>query len=729
MKPNHDTHYKASILFVDNTSINFDFLNIFLLDSGYEVQLMLNSTSLLRSIQLKLPDLILLDIMPETESYQICEQLRINTQTADIPIIFIGDLDTTFKAIKSLNVSVDYITKPFKEAEVLIRIENQLNIRQLTKQLIEDKTKLQQELEASKAAINVTERIGVEAALRESKARFALAVEGVQDGIWDWNLRTDQVYLSPRWKSMLGYEDHELPNTIETWQQCLHPEDIDRTYAVLGNYLDGGSLIYSVEFRARCKDGSYLWVLARGTALRDELGKPYRLCGSHTDISERKQTEAEIIRSKDLLELVFNESADAIFLVDGETVKTVDCNRRAVELFEANNKDELLNIAGTTLQKEPFTNEEITHIINELVSHGIWSQELEYITKKGNLFWGSMAAKFINIADRPMHLIRITDISERKKQENALRLIVEGTASVTGNTFMHSCVRYLAEVLQVRYASISESIDPAHTKVRILAFWQGKSWIENQEYVVADTPREAVLNSRKICYYSRYLQSLFPKALDLAKLNAESYIGVPLVDDGFVLGLLSVLDVKPMEFDPEKMSILKIFAARAAAELKRQKVEQVLRQKAKQEKAIAQIIQQMRSSLDIETIFRATTEELRLAINCDRVVVYRFNSDWSGEFVAESIATGWVSLFEKQQHNPNFTEGAIKDVGCSVNSNNTQAVTDTYLQENQGGIYNQGINYRVIPDIYNAGFKECYIELLEQFFKARALYYNPHYFE
>jgi two-component system, sensor histidine kinase and response regulator len=573
---------------------------------------------------------------------------------------------------------------------------------------------------ATGTATNITKRVQIEAALRESEARFALAVEGVQDGIWDWNIRTGQVYLSPRWKSMLGYEDHELANTIETWQQCLYPEDADHTYAVLGNYLDGSSLIYSVEFRARCKDGSCRWILARGTALRDELGKPYRMCGSHTDISDRKQAEAEIIRSKDLLESVFNESADAIFLVDGDTVLTVDCNRRAVELFEASSKDELLNIAGINLQKEPFTNEEITNILKELTFRGIWSRELEYITKKGNFFWGSMAAKIIHVASRQMHLIRITDISERKRQQDALRLIVEGTASATGSTFMHTCVHYLAEVLQVRHASISESIDPAHTKVRILAFWQGNTWIENQEYIVAGTPREVVLNSQEICYYSQHLQALFPNDLDLVKLNAESYVGVPLIDEGFVLGLLSVLDVKPMAFDPEKISILKIFAARAAAELKRQKVEQVLRQKAKQEKAIAQIIQQMRSSLDIETIFRATTAELRLAINCDRVVVYRFNPDWSGKFVAESVATGWISLFQKQQNNPSFTKGAMQDGRCSVNLDNTSdLVKDTYLQETQGNIYSQGVSYRVVPDIYNAGFKECYVELLEQF-QARA---------
>jgi len=574
---------------------------------------------------------------------------------------------------------------------------------------------------ATGSSTDITERVQIEAALRESEARFALAVDGVQDGIWDWDLRTGEVYFSPRWKNMLGYQNQELPNIIETWQQCLHPEDRDRTLSALQAYLEGDSLIYSVEFRARCKDSSYRWILARGTALRDEMGKPYRMCGSHTDISDRKLAEAELIRSKDLLESVFNESADAIFVVDGETVLTVDCNRRAVELFEATSKDELLNIEGSTLQKEPFTTEEISSIVIELTLQGIWSQELEYVTKKGNLFWGSMAVRLIQVVGYQMHLVRITDITERKQQEEALRLIVEGTASATGNTFMHSCVRYLAQVLQVRYASISESIDPEHTKVRILAFWEGARWIENQEYVVTGTPRQTVLNSRTTCYYPQHLQLLFPTAQDLVELNAESYIGVPLIDDdGTVLGLISVLDVKPLVFDPGKQSILKIFAARAVAELKRQKIEEVLRQKATQEKAIAQIIRQMRSSLDIETIFRATTKELRQAINCDRVVVYRFNSDWSGGFVAESVATGWITLLQEQQNNPNLTDRALDSEHCIVNlDNEVNLVEDTYLQETEGGFYSRGTSLRVIQDIYKAGFQECYVKLLERF-QARA---------
>ncbi len=134
-----------------------------------------------------------------------------------------------------------------------------------------------------------------------------------------------------------------------------------------------------------------------------------------------QQAEAEIIRSKDLFESIFNESSDAIFLVNSQTLLITDCNRRAVELFEADSKDELLNIEGRELQKEPFTPEELSFIVEEMALKSFWSKELEYVTKKGKVFWGNLAAREIYVAGQEMHLVRVTDITERKQAEEALR--------------------------------------------------------------------------------------------------------------------------------------------------------------------------------------------------------------------------------------------------------------------------------------------------------------------
>ena len=134
--------------------------------------------------------------------------------------------------------------------------------------------------------------------LAESEERFALAVRGTNDGIWDWDIRTGKVFFSPPWKSMIGYEDDEIENVFATFEQLLHPEDHDRVMTMLNDYLAGRIPRYSVEFRFHHKDGSWRWILARGRALRDEHGAPYRMAGSHTDVTERKHDEEELRQAR-----------------------------------------------------------------------------------------------------------------------------------------------------------------------------------------------------------------------------------------------------------------------------------------------------------------------------------------------------------------------------------------------------------------------------------------------
>lgn len=122
--------------------------------------------------------------------------------------------------------------------------------------------------------------------LKKEKQRFELAVQGAENGMFDWDVRTDKVYYSPRWKSMIGYDDDEIENNFEEWQSRVHQEDLSATIEILQNYLSGKSEIYDATYRMQHKNGSWIWIQARGKASRDAEGNPLRMVGFHTDVTE-----------------------------------------------------------------------------------------------------------------------------------------------------------------------------------------------------------------------------------------------------------------------------------------------------------------------------------------------------------------------------------------------------------------------------------------------------------
>ncbi|MGC9526522.1 MAG: MHYT domain-containing protein [Limnospira sp.] len=144
---------------------------------------------------------------------------------------------------------------------------------------------------------DITDRKQMEEALRRSQERFALAVLGANDGIWDWDIASGEIYLSPRWKTMLGYDpDADFPN-IEAAKAVIYPEDRDRVLGTLNRYLNLEIPNYDVEFCARCRDGGDRWIRSRGVALWDKRSRPYRMVGFHTDITAAKATERALRES------------------------------------------------------------------------------------------------------------------------------------------------------------------------------------------------------------------------------------------------------------------------------------------------------------------------------------------------------------------------------------------------------------------------------------------------
>ena len=164
----------------------------------------------------------------------------------------------------------------------------------------------------------VERRRKAESALAESQERWELAIAGNNDGIWDWNIRTGEVFFSQRWKLMLGYDETDFFGHIDEWSRILHPEDQAHVLAELDRHLRGRSDFYQCEQRLRCKDGSYKWILDRGRALFDDEGNAMRMAGSHTDISEQRAIEGRIADRNAQLDAIFSLSPDAFVSFDSE---------------------------------------------------------------------------------------------------------------------------------------------------------------------------------------------------------------------------------------------------------------------------------------------------------------------------------------------------------------------------------------------------------------------------
>lgn|GEM_PF-493176 len=295
------------------------------------------------------------------------------------------------------------------------------------------------------------ERLRAEASLKESQERYTLAVAGSNNGLWDWNVLTDEVFYAPRFKEMIGYADREMPNLFEAWSSKLHPEDRDRILTALQNHLNQ-RIPYNVEYRLQKKDGEYCWILARGQAIWNEQGQPVRMAGS------------------------------------------------------------------------------------------------------------------------------ISDISDRKRREEILKDIASGVSVEVGKNFFQSLVEYLSKTLQADYAFISKLIQPEGDRVDTLAVYGKGSILANFAYDLANAPCGKVID-RELCIYPEAVQQIFPNIPPLEVMAAESYAGMPVFDAaGKVLGLIAVVDSKPMGDVALIEEVLKIFATRATAELERQNAEADLQQ-------------------------------------------------------------------------------------------------------------------------------------------------------
>lgn len=229
--------------------------------------------------------------------------------------------------------------------------------------------------------------------------------------------------------------------------------------------------------------------------------------------------------------------------------------------------------------------------------------------------------RIVPLADDQVLMIA-RNVSDRKSSERLLNRLVEGTASVGGQAFFQALVEHLALALGVRYAAVEE-INGG--QARVLAFWDGDRPGQPLEYAIQDTPCELVIQHGQYQIVEN-LQDVFPDDEILKAMNVVSYAGYALTDaNQSPIGILCILDDKPFALSSTAESVFKVFAVRTSMELERQRSEIALHQQAQREKAMNRVVQSIRNSLDLNTIFATTVQEVGRLLNVQQVTIFEYH--------------------------------------------------------------------------------------------------------
>jgi len=272
------------------------------------------------------------------------------------------------------------------------------------------------------AVTDVTRRKEMEDALKKNEERLKLALEASSDGLWDWNVRTGEVYFSPRYYTMLGFEPYELPQAYETWSGLLHPEDRESAEKRILDHIQRATLPFEQEFRLKTKSGHWKWVLGRGQVFsRDEAGRPVRVVGTHADISRLKEAELLLKESEARYRNIIETSPVGIAI--HSEGKVVFANKAGLDLFGAESPEDLIGKPITEIVHPDNWDAAGERIERMLAGEkGLYPVEDRYVRLDGKTIDVEVRATSLAYQGKPSVQVIVQDITEKRKTERELMI-------------------------------------------------------------------------------------------------------------------------------------------------------------------------------------------------------------------------------------------------------------------------------------------------------------------
>ncbi|MBE9142554.1 response regulator [Planktothrix mougeotii] len=661
--------YQAvNILIIDDSPINLKYLGKLLSLQGYQVQLANSGELGLKVARETLPDVIILDIMmPGLDGYEVCQRLKVDLTTQHIPVIFVSVIEEVSEKVKAFQIgAADYLTKPLQKDEILARIHHQLTIQSLHRQLKAQNLQLRAE---------ITTR-------QQLEEKFTKAFFNSPNPI---SLMTyDEGYfldVNPSFLKTFGYEEFEvIGQTAIELNLWVNPEDESQ----LKQYLQQGNSIHNQMIQQRTKAGQIKTLLLSAELIA--LEEKTCILSIINDITEqelaqqdRQEAEEALRKSEKKYRNLVETSQDIIW----------SANLKGCYTF--------VNPAvKTILEYEP------EEVMGRLFSHFVPLTQVSYVQKvfqpvlagqalvRHHLINVSKSGKWVHLLVNafPVYnaqgdVIGITgtasDITEQKTTERALQMIVEGTASKTGQEFFRSCVYYLAEVLQVRYVGVFKLLKTAPPQLANLAFWDGEKWSDRWLYDLIGTPCEQVIKMAQSCHFSENVQILFPDDQDLTELQAQSYWGIPLFNsDHDIIGILIVIDIHNKQLNVSQESLLKIFADRAGAELERQLAEELLEYRSRMDHLLSDI-SRLFINETLENTIRSTLQEIAQFLQCDWTFIFNCNSPHTPWNIT---AQWWLNEPQNGTHsNPVLSVQTLPWIHQQLQSKRTEILAIANLDE------------------------------------------------